>query len=158
MLAQKLANVYGAQYIPEYARGYVERLTYQYSYQDVETIAGVQVEQYLATRISSDTLFIFDTWLIITKTWFKWVFKKTPDWLDDHIRDCPIDFFLLCKPDLPWVADSVRENGGENRLKLYEEYKSELINYGFPFAEIGGVGDERLYSAIEAIRKFSKDF
>jgi nicotinamide riboside kinase len=157
-LAMQLAKVYGAKYIPEYARSYVERLPQHYTFEDVETIAGVQVEQYLATKIGSDSLIFFDTWLIITKVWFKWVFGKTPQWLEDRILDCPIDFYLLCKPDLAWKPDSVRENGGENRQKLYDEYRDELIAHGFPFAEIGGKGKDRLYSALDAIRKFSNNF
>lgn len=154
-LAKQLAKVYEAQYIPEYAREYVVGLPKHYSFEDIEHIAGIQVEQYKATRISSRPLFFFDTWLIITKVWFNWVFKKAPVWLDDEIRNSPMDLFLLCKPDIPWEPDAVRENGGESRIKLYEEYRNELINYGFPFAEIGGTGDERLYSAIAAIRNLS---
>ena len=155
-LARQLAELYKGQYIPEFAREYVEKLAHHYSYEDVETIARTQVEQYLVTKTSSEKLFFFDTWLIITKVWFRWVFGKTPDWLEGQIRDCPIDLFLLCRPDLPWEADPVRENGGENRIRLFEEYRNELINYGFSFVEISGTDDQRLNNAIEAIRKFYK--
>ncbi|MDP3641728.1 MAG: ATP-binding protein [Bacteroidota bacterium] len=154
ILAKELAVFFKGQYIPEFAREYVEKLPYHYSYQDVETIARNQVEQYLTTNVSSDQLFFFDTWLIITKVWFKWVFGKTPDWLEHQIRDYPIDLFLLCRPDLPWEADLVRENGGEKRILLFEEYRNELINYGFNFVEIGGTDDKRLTNAITAIRNF----
>jgi NadR type nicotinamide-nucleotide adenylyltransferase len=155
-LARQLAELYKGQYIPEFAREYVEKLPYHYSFQDVETIARNQVDQYLVTKTSSEKLFFFDTWLIITKVWFRWVFGKTPNWLDDQILNCPIDLFLLCRPDLPWEADSVRENGGENRIRLFEEYRNELIHYGFSFVEISGTDDQRLNNAIDAIRKFYK--
>ena len=150
-LAIQLAEVFNGQYIPEFAREYVENLHHQYRYDDVETIAKTQLEQYMATKSSSDRLFFFDTWLIITKVWFNWVFERTPDWLDEQIRNCPIDLFLLCRPDLPWEADSVRENGGENRLILFEQYRNELNHYGFKFVEIGGSGDARLQCSIDAI-------
>lgn len=153
-LASQLAELYHGQYISEFAREYVEKLPHHYTFQDVETIARTQVDQYLSTKVSSDKIFIFDTWLIITKVWFKWVFGKTPEWLEDQIQDCPIDLFLLCSPDLPWEADAVRENGGENRMKLFEEYRKELTGYGFNFVEISGTGDERLINAIAAIRNF----
>jgi nicotinamide riboside kinase len=77
-----------------------------------------------------------------------------PEWMDQEIQSCPMDLFLLCRPDLPWEADPVRENGGENRLKLFELYRSELKHYGFNFVEIGGVGEERLNNAIAAVRDF----
>jgi NadR type nicotinamide-nucleotide adenylyltransferase len=150
-LAKQLAEHFSGQYISEFAREYVEKLSHHYTYHDVETIAKNQIQQYQATKSGSDHLYFFDTWLIITKVWFKWVFGKTPDWLDDQIRDCPIDLFLLCRPDLPWEADPVRENGGENRIKLFNQYLNELNYYGFNYVEIGGIGEDRLQSAIAAI-------
>ena len=151
-LAKQLAELFHGQYIPEFAREYVENLSGPYVYEDVEAIARKQVEQYQATKYSSEKVFFFDTWLIITKVWFDWVFRKTPEWLEGKIKKCPMDLFLLCQPDLPWEADSVRENGGENRMKLFEQYRNELKHYSFNFVEINGIGNERLTNAIAAIR------
>ena len=152
-LALQLAERFDGQYIPEFAREYVEKLPRPYAYEDVEAIARIQVDQYLATKTFTGQLFLFDTWLIITKVWFSWVYGKTPPWLHEKILECPIDLFLLCLPDLPWEADPVRENGGENRLKLLDLYRHELQLYGFKFVEVGGIGELRLQSAIEAMNK-----
>jgi nicotinamide riboside kinase len=122
-------------------------------FEDVEAIARMQVTQY-QQALDSDCRFVFfDTWLIITKVWFEWVYNKVPEWLDQEIRNCPIDLFLLCRPDLPWEADPVRENGGENRIKLYNQYKSNLQEYGFNFIEVEGVGENRVATAIESVRR-----
>lgn len=153
-LAKQLAELYNGQYIREFAREYIEKLPHLYTFEDIESIANTQVEQYQETRNSSERIFFFDTWLIITKVWFNWVFGKAPLWLEDQILKCPIDLFLLCCPDLPWEADSVRENGGENRIKLFDQYREELKHYGFNFVEISGTGDDRLTNAIAAIRDF----
>lgn len=150
-LAKQLAELYNGLYIPEFAREYVEKLPHHYTFADVEAIANTQIDQYQSTKSGSEQIFFFDTWLIITKVWFKWVFGRTPEWLEDKILECPIDLFLLCRPDLPWEADAVRENGGENRLKLYDQYRNELNLYGFKYVEIGGSGEVRLQSAIDAI-------
>jgi NadR type nicotinamide-nucleotide adenylyltransferase len=155
-LTKQLAEVFGGQFIPEFAREYIENLPHHYTYEDVEAIAKAQVEQYRLTQERSDNIFFFDTWLIITKVWFNWVFNKMPEWMDIEIRNCPMDLFLLCRPDLPWEADPVRENGGENRLKLFELYRGELEHYGFSFVEIGGLGEGRLNNAIAAVRSFYK--
>lgn len=152
-LVMQLADHFDARYFPEYAREYVENLNRPYNFEDVETIANFQLEQYRLSCENDDSIFIFDTWLIITKIWFKWVFNQEPEWLETEIRNHPIDLFLLCRPDLPWEADSVRENGGANRDKLFAEYRDELIRYGFRFAEIGGTGDTRLTEAIEAVNR-----
>lgn len=153
-LAVQLADRFGGVYLPEYAREYVEKLPHHYTFEDVEAIAKAQLEQYHSTNTLENEIFFFDTWLIITKVWFNWVFGKSPVWLDDQIRNCPIDLFLICRPDLPWEADPVRENGGENRIRLFEEYRNELVNFGFRFVEIDGTDEHRLNHAIEAIREF----
>ena len=151
ILAKQLAEHLNAQYIPEYAREYVENLPGHYTFEDIEIIAKTQVEQYLYTINSPGIVFIFDTWLIITKVWFNWVYGRMPGWLEERLKGCPIDLFLLCCPDLPWEADEVRENGGENRTKLFEQYRLELKHYNFNFVEISGTDDERLNQAIQAI-------
>ena len=153
-LAKQLAEIFDGEYIPEYAREYVEQLQHPYTFGDVEAIATRQVEQYHQTESASCPIFFFDTWLIITKVWFEWVFGKTPEWLEPEIQKCPMDLYLLCRPDLSWEADAVRENSGENRMKLYNEYLGNLRNYGLNFVEIEGNGEERLENAISAIRRF----
>ncbi len=153
-LAKQLAEIVGGRFIPEYAREYIEQLPGHYTFEDVEIIARKQVEQYQETLKSQDKFFIFDTWLIITKVWFEWVFGKVPVWLEEQIRNCPVDLFLLCQPDLPWEADPVRENGGENRIRLFEQYRLELNHYNFNFVEIYGTGEDRLVNAITAINDY----
>ena len=157
-LAKQLAEVFQGKYIPEYAREYIEKLPAHYTFSDVENIAKAQVQQYHLTDNNPENFFFFDTWLIITKIWFKWVYERIPPWLEDEIHNCPMDLYLLCCPDLPWEADSVRENGGENRLKLFEQYKAELIHYGFNFVEINGENDERLHNAISSIHSFCNPY
>jgi NadR type nicotinamide-nucleotide adenylyltransferase len=154
-LSRQLAETYNGIYIPEYARQYVEKLPGHYTYDDVEKIAVKQVRQYIDTVNSNEScIYFFDTWLIITKVWFQWVYNQTPEWLEERIHSCPIDLFLLCRPDLPWEADQIRENGGDNRIKLYELYKTELEHYGFNFVEIGGLENGRLENSIRSISKF----
>jgi len=153
-LAKQLTEIFQGQYIPEFAREYVEGLSVHYTYYDVEIIAKKQLDQYMATIKSHEKIFFFDTWLIVTKVWFNWVFGRIPDWLENRITSLPVDLFLVCYPDLPWEADPVRENGGENRIKLYEQYKLELKHYNFNFVEIYGTGIDRLENAVSAIRNY----
>lgn len=153
-LAMQLADKFDGLYIPEFARSYVENLNRQYVYIDVEAIARAQINQYTEAIRSGKIVQFFDTWLIITKVWFRWVYNKVPDWLENGIRNYPMDLYLLCRPDLPWEDDPVRENGGENRIRLYEEYRQELINHDCQYVEIGGAGDQRLENAIKAVRHF----
>lgn len=154
-LAKALAQHYNIPFVPEFARSYVEELHRSYTYDDVILIAQKQVEQYNEMVSKQVPLIILDTWLLITKIWLDVVYGKVPDWIDNKIKETRIDAFLVCDTDLPWVADSVRENGGTNREKLQQIYIRELENYQFPYYIIKGNYTERKKAAIEIISKLN---
>lgn len=151
-LTQELSAHFNAACFPEYAREYLSGKKEGYTYADVEQIARKQIEQYETARQLQDSLVFLDTWLIITKVWFEWVFKQVPDWLEEAIASHPVDLFLLCRPDIPWLPDALRENGGEQREQLFLIYKNELLSRGFRFTEVGGGGTVRTFNAIEAVQ------
>ncbi|MCK9303290.1 MAG: ATP-binding protein [Bacteroidales bacterium] len=160
-LGRQLAQRYNnGVFVPEYAREYVEKLqcvNRSYTYEDVETIAQHQVTNLIEaqSRFTFDTQYVFvDTYLIITKIWFIHCYKSYPQWIDESLRHFHVNMVLLCKPDLPWKPDPVRENGDdEMRNVLYNEYLQEIKAFGFPYSEIGGVGEERLQNALAALSK-----
>ena len=144
ILSAELASRLNARWIPEFARMYVEALTRPYTYEDVELIARHQVkEEQKLSKISGQGILILDTWLIITKIWFEVVYGAAPGWIGDYLSTAKIDLFLVCSPDLPWVPDPVRENGGEMRQKLFELYCREIEKYGFKYEIVEGFGEER---------------
>jgi len=153
-LAKALSERLNGNWIPEYAREYVENLHHPYDYGDVVRIAQHQIhqEQEASAGIGNGFL-IFDTWLIITKVWFDQVYGHSPGWITDYIRSSEIDLFLVCDTDLPWLADPVRENGGEMRDRLLKIYCQEIENFGFEYEIIGGFGNERVENALAALYK-----
>ena len=154
-LAQALAQNLGTVWIPEYARYYVENLHRPYDYDDVVQIARYQIAQeaeYIS-KIGKGVL-IFDTWLIITKVWLDLVFRGCPVWITDHIRSSKIDLFLVCDTDLPWIADPVRENGGDKRQQLFHLYCEEIRSFGFNYEIIDGFGAARTEHALNALSKY----
>ena len=155
-LSKALAEHFEGVFIPEYAREYFLSHPSAYTFEDLEMIAKKQVDQFYASKSQPDKLYFFDTWLIITKIWFLWVYNREPDWLEAAIVDCPIDLYLLCVPDIPWEPDPLRENGGEKRLALFQTYKRELLDRRLNFVEISGFGEKRLQNAIQEIRNFIK--
>ena len=150
-LAEQLGQHYKVPFEPEFARDYVREIGNRYTFSDVEFIARKQIEQYNKLVQAGHKLVILDTWLLITKVWFDVVFKKVPDWVEESIRNTPVDLFLVCDTDLPWVADDVRENGGEERLKLQTRYLNEIKNYGFQYKIISGAAAERTQNAISCV-------
>jgi nicotinamide riboside kinase len=153
-----LAASYGTEFIPEYAREYVASLDRPYTFEDVERIAMAQVEQLVQYRDGRWPILFLDTYLIITKVWFREVYGHVPDWIDRKLATAGIDLFLLCFPDIEWVPDPLRENPDPRRSMLYEAYLEEIKQLGRPCEVIRGMGEERLFNAERAVEKHFNKF
>ena len=130
-LAEYLAHRYEGVLVPEYAREYMENLapSYGYTYDDVVAIAKQQLS--VLSSINSN-LVVFDTELIITKVWFLHKFGRCPDFVEQALRDYPMDVYLLCYPDLQWLPDPVRENP-DIREYLFDWYEREIQALNIPY-------------------------
>ena len=152
VLCEKLARHYQTVCIPDYAREYILTLDRPYIYDDVLHIAGKQVELVSEYSKSAENILFYDTYLLITKVWFDVVFKKHPQWLDAILLENKVDLYLLCAPDIPWIPDPVRENGGEMRNVLFKRYQTELDNYHSKYQIILGKNRfERAVGYIDAL-------
>ncbi|MFT3739617.1 MAG: ATP-binding protein [Breznakibacter sp.] len=155
-LARQLAGLFDGAFAPEFAREYVSKLNRHYTIEDVECIAQRQIDEYneaIASPRGKHPIVFFDTFLVITKIWFEVVYNQCPIWLDNAIRNCKIDLYLLCYPDLPWIADGVRENG-DLRLELFERYMAQLEFYGFRYEIVRGIGSSRLNLAVKKVNNY----
>jgi NadR type nicotinamide-nucleotide adenylyltransferase len=151
VLTKQLSQHFLSHFYPEYAREYLGKYGPGYTRKDVENIARVQLQQMKEATGFQTTCVFFDTWLIITKVWFEVVYGNVPDWLPEAISNAPVDLFLLCENDIPWIPDPLRENGGEMREKLFEMYKTNIMEFGFSYRTVTGIGDDRLKNAINAV-------
>ena len=157
MLTEWLASYFQVPFIPEFARDYVETLNRDYKYSDVEVIAKKQISQLQEYQKASLSHVFADTWLIITKIWFEVVFKHVPLWIDDSIKETAIDLFLVCDTNLPWIPDSVRENGGKQREQLQKKYINTIEEFGFNYKIVGGKNEERFKNALEAVKQLENN-
>ena len=135
-LARYLARRYKGTYVPEYARTYVEQKgTTEVSYEELCEIARYQIEELAAISSQpSESVYFFDTELIVTKVWFEYAFGRVPEWLNEAIDRYPMNSYLLTYPDLPWVPDPARSNGSDAiRMELYERYKAEIEALNIPY-------------------------
>jgi len=153
-ISKQLANYFKTQWIPEFAREYIQNLNRAYNYEDVEFIGRKQLEQLNATYDLTNKFIFFDTDLIITKVWFQVVYNKIPSWIDDAIITSKIDLYLLCNTDLPWMPDKVRENGGEMREKLFLMYKNEIEAIKIPYFIVKGEEKLRTENTINFIENY----
>ncbi|MCF8391611.1 MAG: ATP-binding protein [Bacteroidales bacterium] len=153
-LSSQLAIHFSGTHIPEYARDYILNLNRKYEYKDLEHITEKQIDSYIQADSSNSGMFFFDTWLIITKVWFQQVYGKCPLRILKAIQDYKIDLYLICAPDIEWVKDEVRENGGERRDELFAIYIKEVEQLKIPYIIIRGEGEARVNSAIHSLETF----
>ncbi len=151
-LTERLANYFGGIAVPEYARDFISSLNRPYNECDVLAIYRKQIEQIYEKRTDADLVF-FDTGLIITKVWLEMVFNIERQWINQSIRSAEVDLYLLCAPDIPWIPDPLRENGGRMREVLFDLYKKNLEAYNLPYTIIEGIGEDRIRNAIFAVEK-----
>jgi nicotinamide riboside kinase len=152
-LTEWLANYFNVPYIPEFARSYIENLRRPYTYEDVEEIAMTQIKQINEYKNTSYPFIFADTWLIITKVWFELVFGESPLWLENEIKNTPVNLFLVCDIDLPWIPDPVRENGGEKRVMLHKKYLEIIKENHFDYKIVSGKNSERYNNSLKIIKK-----
>ncbi len=153
-ISEQLANYFNTNWLPEYSREYVEKLNRPYNYNDVEHIALKQIELQNEYLLKSNHLLFVDTDLIITKIWFTEVYKNYPLWIDDEIKRASADLYLLCEPDIEWIPDPLRENGGERRNYLFDCYKAEIEKFGFSYKIVNGIGNKRIECAVNNVKVF----
>lgn len=165
-LCEGLAGYFAAQgpsdWVPEYAREYLLQHGKRYEYADLLTIARGQLAledargSALVQRAAGgkDPLLFIDTDMYVMKVWSEFVFGRCEAWILDQVVARKYDGYLLCRTDLPWTADELREYPDEGpREQLFQIYKDCMINQSTPWREIAGCEEERLQAGIAAVQE-----
>jgi NadR type nicotinamide-nucleotide adenylyltransferase len=164
-LCQQLAEYYSSGFVteccPEYAREFLNTHGNDYNYDDLLTIARVQLSE--EDRITRElnkrsegkaALLFIDTDMTVMKVWSEFVFNKIDPFILDQVAVRVYDLYLLCNVDLPWEKDPLREYPDLKRRELlFGMYKDILINQPVPWALISGTKEERLKAAVNAVDK-----
>lgn len=154
-LCVALAAHYGTHWVPEFAREYLTTYGMSYSFDDLLTIARGQLalEDRLCTAAitaGKNEIFI-DTDMYVMKVWCEFVFGRCHPWILDQIAARRYDGYLLCRTDIPWVRDDLREYPDlASREKLFHIYRDTLVNQSTPWLEIGGQGENRIAAGVAA--------
>lgn len=149
-LCEGLAAHYDAAWVPEYARGYIDRLGRDYEEGDLLEIARGQIEaESRMESEKSDGLLFCDTDLYVIKVWSEHKYNNCHPWIMQQIARREYDLYLLTAIDLPWSDDPQRENP-EPRMREYffHIYRDIVQQSGVPWILVGGTGPERLKNAI----------
>jgi len=149
-LAEKLSQHYKTNWVPEYARHYLNENGPEYTKEDVEGIARKQIQKEDEIAAKTRDILICDTNLIVIKVWMEFAYQSCPDWILKEIDNRHYLFHLLTKPDIAWRPDPLREHP-DLREELFELYQNELEARSIPYQIIRGQDNDRLLNALKAV-------
>lgn len=150
-LSIDLANYFHEPFVAEYGRTYLEQNGPKYQEEDLLQISKGMLKAEKEKAKDANNFLFCDTDLIMMKVWHEVKYGRHHPFVLEKLAQKPYDYHLLCKPDLPWEEDPLRENPNI-REELYTHYKRELDYYGFQYHIISGI-ENRLDRAIAAVEK-----
>lgn len=158
-LAQRLAAWFGTVWVPEYSRTYADAKGAPLDVTDVEPIARGTIaaddaaSREAASRVSRDGLLVLDTDLASTLVYGRHYYDFAPAWIEAEWRARRPALYVLCHPDVPWVADGVRDQPLE-RERLHAMFAEQLARSGAPVADVRGARwDAREAAARDAVAR-----
>jgi nicotinamide riboside kinase len=107
--------------------------------------------QQLAESALAEGFGFADTDLQVIYVWWQERFGPAPAHLAAAYAAQSTRHYLLCRPDIPWEDDPLRENPFD-RERLLAIYQADLEARGLPYSIIQGHGEARLNAAIRAVK------
>ena len=142
-LCDAISKHFKIPYNKEYAREYLTEIGREYSKKDLLAIAIKQLK-------NEKKRFLLDTDLITIKIWSIYKYGDCEEWILEQIESQKKEnrFYLLCKPDIKWVSDPLRENP-EDRIKLFDTYLNEIstLNHKYHIVE----GENRISNSLKIV-------
>ena len=149
-LAASLASHYQTDWVPEYARGYLSDLKRDYTEKDILEITKFQLAAELAAMEKVEKFLFCDTSMVVLKVWSEVKYGRHYPLISNNLKNVPADLYLLCRPDIPWTYDPLRENPYDREF-FFEIYQKELNHLSLPYVELAGSMEKRMQIAISAI-------
>ncbi|TVR77277.1 MAG: ATPase [Chitinophagaceae bacterium] len=152
-LVKKLAKEYGTEWVPEYARFYLTVNGANYKQKDLYEIANKQLnwENEIGRKVKDNFLFC-DTNLLVIIIWAKYVFNNVPREIESLYNPAAYDLHVLCKPDMEWEPDPLREHPKE-RDEIFEKYHQYLEQHKIPFMIAEGDLENRIADVKKKLSK-----
>lgn len=150
-LARALAAELQGPCVPEASRLLAEAMAPEpLSAATVEPIARLTMRMADEALAHAPEFAVFDTDLVSTVVYARHYYASCPEWIVQEARARRAECYLLCLPDLPWVADGVRDQPMA-RESLLASFREVLHEIGADAVEIHGVGEARLSEARAAV-------
>jgi len=149
-MALRLAKRFQTESVPEVSR---EILTSnEFSRDDIIRIGITQTERVLEKTRSANKLLFCDTDVITTEIYSQFYLNEIPAELFELEKQIRYDQYFLFQPDVPWVADGIRDLG-HRRNEMYAIFKKELDSRNISYITVCGSWEEREHRIVDAIKK-----
>ncbi len=159
-LAADLGAHYGAPVVPEFVRGYAQRIARPITYDDLLIIATEQAAledtHLAAARATGSALVLHDTDPLSTLAYAQHYFGGAPSAVEHIVRARRPDHYLLLDIDVPWVPDGVRDRG-HRRAEMQQLFVDTLTRMDATFTRVHGTWPERRALAIQTIDRLLSD-
>ena len=163
-LSRTLAERLGGVWVPEYPRGFLEaagRRAIAADFRHFVAADGNLVRAAKRPRGRADAnknhsdvepIIIQDTGVEVLALWYADKFGTPPPFIAEALRTRRPKIYLLCRPDLPWAYDPLREDP-HRREALFGELRRTIDGLGARVVEVSGFGESRIEDALVALRR-----
>jgi hypothetical protein len=137
-ISSAISELFHGVWVEEYARVYLQSKNC-YVQEDLDEIAHIQKEKWIV----NGNLLVADTEMTVLKIWSEYRYHDCSELILNAYHHQEFDHYFLCKPDIPWEYDPLRENPN-NRDELFELYQQDLQKLNRPFTILHSNIQERL--------------
>ncbi|MCE9581812.1 MAG: AAA family ATPase [Planctomycetes bacterium] len=149
-LAKRLAEEFRTEWVPEFARDYLDRKGAWVEPADFPLIAAGQIATENAAARRARRVIFCDSDLNTTVIYANQFVGACPVWIERSSRIRPYDLFLLCEPDIRWTPDWQRDHP-QRRAYFREWFRARLDEQGRSWRSVTGEGEARVASAMAAV-------
>jgi HTH-type transcriptional regulator, transcriptional repressor of NAD biosynthesis genes len=157
-LACELAGRFATAWVPEFARGYLDRkyggaaLSPPCCEEDIPEIARGQLAAEDEAARRSNGVVVCDTDLYATWFYAEAYFGECPAWIREAARSRVYQLHLLLDADVPWVEDAQRDLP-HRRAEMLTWLMARLAEDGRRQQLVSGAWEERLTRASAAVEQ-----
>jgi len=153
-LAKQLADYYETEWVPEFARDYLQEKWEENKHicvaDDMMPIAYGQTALENEKLANANKYLFCDTNLMVTKVFSEMYYGFCDPLLNEAALKHEYDLFFLTDIDVPWEKDDIRDTP-EGRESVFSVFKQTLIDTKKPFITLSGDKETRLAKAIAII-------
>ncbi|MNX40413.1 Trifunctional NAD biosynthesis/regulator protein NadR [compost metagenome] len=153
-LAKQLADYYETEWVPEFARDYLQEKWEENKHicvaDDMMPIAYGQTALENEKLANANKYLFCDTNLMVTKVFSEMYYGFCDPLLNEAALKHEYDLFFLTDIDVPWEKDDIRDTP-EGRETVFSVFKQTLIDTKKPFITLSGNKEIRLAKATAII-------